>query len=79
MKHYNWNIQGFHLFNDELHLLESEKRLLDSIFTTNFNNFMSVMGRSNKFTEQKIVYTYINDMSGSPNLDISNDTPLVHI
>ena len=37
------------------------------------------MGRSNKFTEQKIVYTYINDMSGSPNLDISNDTPLVHI
>ena len=40
---------------------------------------MSVMGRSNKFTEQKIVYTYINNMSGSPNLDISNDTPLVHI
>ena len=49
----NRSIQGFNLFKDKLHLLESEKRLITKSLITKFDNIVLVLDRSNKFAKQK--------------------------
>ena len=44
------NICGFNLFKDDLHLLDSGKRLLANNFVDNFNNFLSVIHRPSLFS-----------------------------
>ena len=43
----NRNITGFYLFRDDLHLLESGKKLLANNFVSNFENLLSVKHRPN--------------------------------
>lgn len=50
----NRNILEFNHFKDSLHLSKAGKRLLANNLLSKFNNYLSVMQRSNKFTQRKV-------------------------
>ena len=68
----NRNIRGFCLYKDDLHLLESGKKILANIFIVNLNNFFS------RYKHTPSTNIFMNDSDLSETSSLATDLQVLH-